>query len=634
MELGLRVAMFDTQLMKFINFDVGRFLQVTYGEDHVRIKANNPDDRIVVVIHENPDLFKFDRVRVDGLARVIGHLVFETEGLPTNWPKFMVSLDEFWAASEFNRRTFEGAGIPSFMIAKIPHSLDTGLYGKDIGHIRFVNDSMIEFLTVCTNMQRRDLSLAIRSFYRAFSNDDSARFVIKLAGEAAKPNSVSLIRSMIEETALPYASIDSCLANRVMLITQNYSDEDMIRLYQGCDVYLSIERANGWDLPSMEAMACGKPCIGYYVGGSTEYRDTSVSLCLPVMDETIPIPTIDYHPLYTGQVWPVVNEAELVDAMVKVKDAELRATLGKAAKAHIARWFDIRVVAENIRSLVSTYDATDYRSNHPAQITIGENSTWRTSSVNPQAIDDLFASLLCHPSKGLSATRNFIRSLPREDLAGLNRGGGVNPDSVTRALSKMLSISWRRPLKKIKAIYAAKRLSRRRLQTLENEVSQGLIGIYATDYSAARRITDNDIEARKRISVLYPTIQTFVSDRKALRSRHNRYQGERCFIIGNGPSLNDLDLSKLAKEYTFGMNKIYLLYDRIDWRPSFYTLLDWRVGPSVIPHITELADSVKFLPYRFRGLFPKDNSTYWFTTRPVFDDIDDQIFPRHSKRHP
>ena len=198
----------------------------------------------------------------------------------------------------------------------------------------------------------------------------------------------------------------------------------------------------------------------------------------------------------------------------------------------------------------------------------------------------------------------------------------------------MLSIPWRRPIRKIKAIHAAKRLSRRRLQTLESEVSQGLIGIYATDYSAARKITDNDIEARKRVSVLYPTIHTFVSDRKALRSRHNRYQDKRCFIIGNGPSLNNLDLSKLAKEYTFGMNKIFLLYDRIDWRPSFYTLLDWRIGPSVAPHITELADSVKFLPYRFRGLFPKDSSTYWFTTRPVFDDIDDQFSPDIAKGIP
>ena len=36
------------------------------------------------------------------------------------------------------------------------------------------------------------------------------------------------------------------------------------------------------------------------------------------------------------------------------------------------------------------------------------------------------------------------------------------------------------------------------------------------------------------------------------------HKGERCFIIGNGPSLNKLDLSKIKDEYTFGVNAIYL----------------------------------------------------------------------------
>jgi len=32
---------------------------------------------------------------------------------------------------------------------------------------------------------------------------------------------------------------------------------------------------------------------------------------------------------------------------------------------------------------------------------------------------------------------------------------------------------------------------------------------------------------------------------RRLRQFHDRYEGERCFIIGNGPSLNNTDLSKL-----------------------------------------------------------------------------------------
>ena len=40
-------------------------------------------------------------------------------------------------------------------------------------------------------------------------------------------------------------------------------------------------------------------------------------------------------------------------------------------------------------------------------------------------------------------------------------------------------------------------------------------------------------------------------------------RGKRCFIIGNGPSLNHTDVSRLKNEYTFGMNRVYLAFD--DW---------------------------------------------------------------------
>jgi len=49
-----------------------------------------------------------------------------------------------------------------------------------------------------------------------------------------------------------------------------------------------------------------------------------------------------------------------------------------------------------------------------------------------------------------------------------------------------------------------------------------------------------------------------------------KHKGERCFIIGNGPSLLASDLDKLKDEITFATNKIYLMFDKTDWRPSYY----------------------------------------------------------------
>lgn len=55
---------------------------------------------------------------------------------------------------------------------------------------------------------------------------------------------------------------------------------------------------------------------------------------------------------------------------------------------------------------------------------------------------------------------------------------------------------------------------------------------------------------------------------------NRRYGGERIFLIGNGPSLADTPLEALNDEYTFAMNNIKEIYDKTDWRPSFYLYLD------------------------------------------------------------
>ena len=70
---------------------------------------------------------------------------------------------------------------------------------------------------------------------------------------------------------------------------------------------------------------------------------------------------------------------------------------------------------------------------------------------------------------------------------------------------------------------------------------------------------------RQYLKTKYPEI---------IKSFKNRYLGKRCFIIGNGPSLKGDDLSSIANEYSFAANKIYSIYDRTTWRPSFYLCMD------------------------------------------------------------
>jgi hypothetical protein len=50
----------------------------------------------------------------------------------------------------------------------------------------------------------------------------------------------------------------------------------------------------------------------------------------------------------------------------------------------------------------------------------------------------------------------------------------------------------------------------------------------------------------------------------------NIHQGKRVFIIGNGPSLKDTNFDLIQDEYSIAMNRISLLYNKTEWRPSYY----------------------------------------------------------------
>jgi len=62
----------------------------------------------------------------------------------------------------------------------------------------------------------------------------------------------------------------------------------------------------------------------------------------------------------------------------------------------------------------------------------------------------------------------------------------------------------------------------------------------------------------------------------AIKQFENKHKGERCFLIGNGPSLTAEDLTKLHenKEITFGCNAINKIFDQTPWRPVYFMATD------------------------------------------------------------
>lgn len=67
----------------------------------------------------------------------------------------------------------------------------------------------------------------------------------------------------------------------------------------------------------------------------------------------------------------------------------------------------------------------------------------------------------------------------------------------------------------------------------------------------------------------------------------NIYEGKRCFIIGNGPSLSiqDLDVLHEHGEICFGVNKIYLAFYETAWRPDYLCVSDPNMISVCDPYI-------------------------------------------------
>lgn len=143
------------------------------------------------------------------------------------------------------------------------------------------------------------------------------------------------------------------------------------------------------------------------------------------------------------------------------------------------------------------------------------------------------------------------------------------------------------------------------------------------------------VVSHARQDVLWRTHPTGKRSALALESLRRAYSG-RCFIMGNGPSLNSTPLERLDGEYVWGQNKCYLLFDRIDWRPQFHIAIDSLVIPDIAGEIASMAAANPamqiFLPFRYfcNGTVQDAPNIVWFRERQIEPQKTDGYFSRDA----
>lgn len=125
-----------------------------------------------------------------------------------------------------------------------------------------------------------------------------------------------------------------------------------------------------------------------------------------------------------------------------------------------------------------------------------------------------------------------------------------------------------------------------------------------------------------------------------LEAYKDKYKGQRCVVIGNGPSLSPQDLDMLKDEITFASNRIYNIYDKTPWRPTFLCAQDLMVIDDIfekLPFVSqeseltilttgaydrckELAKGIKNLVWMPLRYIPPKNDRYVFS-----DDVSQMV---------
>lgn len=108
-------------------------------------------------------------------------------------------------------------------------------------------------------------------------------------------------------------------------------------------------------------------------------------------------------------------------------------------------------------------------------------------------------------------------------------------------------------------------------------------------------------------------LNIILSNNKRIKQYKGKYRGERCFIVGNGPSLTKEDLDLLKGEYTFAANKIYYMFKKTEWRPTFYCSQDLVVLNEIEKEFLNVSTCAKATFLRMQGF---SNIRNWYQKIP------------------
>ncbi|HAR62399.1 MAG TPA: glycosyl transferase group 1 [Candidatus Margulisbacteria bacterium] len=180
--------------------------------------------------------------------------------------------------SQWSREGFLNHGAEPDRVRVIPHGVDINIFNPRTkeqkleqrkrsglnGFVFFNNSAMAG---------SKGIDLLLKAFGIIIDKYPDTKLVLKGA-DSLYPSSQAVTAYM---ESLPQNTIDKILP-RLYYIGDNLSFSAMADLYHFADVYVAPYRAEGFNMPVLEAMACGLPVLCTKGGPTDDFTDNSFAL--------------------------------------------------------------------------------------------------------------------------------------------------------------------------------------------------------------------------------------------------------------------------------------------------------------------------------------------------------------------
>lgn len=187
--------------------------------------------------------------------------------------------------SEWSRSRILEYGFDSDCIHTVPHGVDTATFHPPWPDARMrhrtalgIREDETLFLNVGPPLWNKGIDVLLKAFALLRLRGAKVRLIIKDQKDVYGLGVDGLLQSV--GAAFP-ALLQPSVLSGITTISLNLSPQQLAGLYGAADCYVSPYRAEGFNLPVLEAIACGTPTIVTHGGATDDFCSDATSLQIP-----------------------------------------------------------------------------------------------------------------------------------------------------------------------------------------------------------------------------------------------------------------------------------------------------------------------------------------------------------------